>query len=250
MALIPNSKTSALFHLLLFILGNIAYATVFTLENHCSYTVWPGTLSGNGVATLGDGGFPMAPGSSAQLTAPSGWSGRLWARTGCSFDASGNGKCLTGDCAGGMRCTGAGVPPATLAEFTVGSAGKGGGKDFYDVSLVDGYNVGVGVRATGGTGDCKYAGCSEDLNAACPAELQVKDGGGEVVACKSACAAFNTAEFCCTGDHSSPQTCSPTLYSKIFKNACPAAYSYAYDDPSSICTCSGSDYVITFCPSH
>ncbi|KAI4336909.1 hypothetical protein L6164_015382 [Bauhinia variegata] len=224
--------------------GNVASATVFTLENRCSYTVWPGTLSGNGGAAIGDGGFSLQPGSSVQLTAPIGWSGRFWARTGCNFDNAGNEKCVTGDC-GGLRCVGGGAPPVTLAEFTIGSASNN--KDFYDVSLVDGYNVGMGVKATGGTGDCQSAGCVADLNLHCPSELQVMDGGS-VVACKSACAAFNTAEFCCTGDHSTPQTCSPTQYSEMFKNACPTAYSYAYDDASSTCTCSGSDYIITFCP--
>ncbi|XP_061375294.1 pathogenesis-related thaumatin-like protein 3.5 [Gastrolobium bilobum] len=246
MALHLNSKTSLLFNLL-FLLGNVVSATVFTLENQCGYTVWPGTLSGNGAAILGGGGFSLPPGSAVQLTAPSGWSGRFWARTGCNFDGAGNGNCVTGDCAGGLKCNGGGVPPVTLAEFTIGSA-TNGNKDFYDVSLVDGYNVGMGVWATGGTGDCQHAGCVADLNGNCPQELQVKDGSGRVVACKSACAAFNTDVFCCTGEHSTPQTCSPTHYSEIFKAACPTAYSYAYDDASSTCTCSGSDYRITFCP--
>ncbi|EMS65924.1 hypothetical protein TRIUR3_18424 [Triticum urartu] len=35
----------------------------------------------------------------------------------------------------------------------------------------------------------------------------------------------------------------------VFKAACPAAYSYAYDDASSTFTCSGAaTYHITFCP--
>ncbi|XP_015884662.3 pathogenesis-related thaumatin-like protein 3.5 [Ziziphus jujuba] len=230
----------------LFCLGDVAYSTLFTLQNHCSHTVWPGTLSGSGSPSLGDGGFMLAPGSSVQLTAQPGWSGRFWARTGCNFDASGNGKCLTGDC-GSLKCAGGGAPPVSLAEFTIGSGVSD--KDFYDVSLVDGYNVGMGVKATGGTGDCQYAGCVTDLNRNCPDELRVADSSsGSVVACKSACAAFNAPEFCCTGDHATPQTCSPTQYSEIFKNACPTAYSYAYDDATSTCTCSGSDYLITFCP--
>nr|DAD40635.1 TPA_asm: hypothetical protein HUJ06_014958 [Nelumbo nucifera] len=207
--------------------------------------VWPGTLSGNGGAVLGEGGFSLAPGASVQLTAPPGWSGRFWARTGCNFHDSGNGKCITGDC-GGLKCAGGGAPPVTLAEFTTGVSGTNN-MDFYDVSLVDGYNVGMGVRASGGTGACQYAGCVADLNHSCPKELQVTDSGN-VVACKSACAAFNTPEFCCTGGHSTPQTCSPTSYSEMFKRACPTAYSYAYDDASSTCTCTGSDYLITFCP--
>ncbi|XP_040995697.1 pathogenesis-related protein 5-like [Juglans microcarpa x Juglans regia] len=240
---IPSLKPN--FHLLLlFSLGTVASATIFTLQNQCSYTVWPGTLSGNG-PVLGDGGFSLAPGNSVQLTAQPGWSGRLWARTGCNFDSSGNGKCITGDC-GSLKCVGGGKPPVTLVEFTIASGTTE--KDFYDVSLVDGYNVGMGVKATGGSGDCQYAGCVADLNGKCPSELQVVSDSGSVVACKSACSAFNTAEFCCTGDHSTPQTCPPTQYSAMFKNACPTAYSYAYDDASSTCTCSGSDYLITFCP--
>ena len=73
-----------------------------------------------------------------------GWAGRVWARTGCNFDGSGQGHCATGDCGDKLECNGAGgVPPVTLAEITLNGAG---GKDFYDVSLVDGFNVPVQVR--------------------------------------------------------------------------------------------------------
>ncbi|KAF5740743.1 hypothetical protein HS088_TW11G00821 [Tripterygium wilfordii] len=238
-----NSRLCLL--LLLLLPGTVINASVFTLQNQCSYTIWPGTLSGNGLNALGDGGFVLPPGSQLQFPAPPGWSGRFWGRTGCNFDASGTGKCITGDCDGFLKCNGGGTPPVSLAEFTLATSQNE--KDFYDVSLVDGYNVGVGVKALGGFGDCQYAGCVADLNGNCPEELKVMDSG-TVVACKSACAAFNTPEFCCTGDHASPQTCLPTQYSVMFKNACPTAYSYAYDDATSTCTCSGSDYLITFCP--
>ncbi|CAN6932202.1 unnamed protein product [Brassica oleracea] len=221
-------------------------ATVFSLQNSCPYTVWPGILSGNS-NTLGDGGFPLTSGASVQLTAPPGWSGRFWARTGCSFDSSGHGNCVTGDCGGVLKCIGGGVPPTTLAEFTVGSGASG--KDFYDVSLVDGYNVEMGIKPHGGSGDCTYAGCVADVNSVCPSVLQIMDPRtGIVAACKSACAAFNAPEFCCTGAHATPQTCSPTHFSAVFKNACPSAYSYAYDDATSTFTCSGANYLITFCP--
>ncbi|OVA18646.1 Thaumatin [Macleaya cordata] len=235
--------------LMLFLLGsNTASATVFTLLNRCGYTIWPGTLSGNGAAVLGNGGFSLPPDASTTLTAPPGWSGRFWARTGCNFDDSGKGVCTTGDCGGALNCPGGGAPPVSLAEFTIGIAGTANDKDFYDVSLVDGYNVGLGIKPSGGTGNCQYAGCVADLNGSCPAELQVLESG-KVVACKSACAAFNAPEFCCTDEHSRPETCGPTRYSEMFKSACPTAYSYAYDDASSTCTCTGSDYLITFCPS-
>ncbi|KAL3840328.1 hypothetical protein ACJIZ3_024919 [Penstemon smallii] len=224
-------------------------ATVFTLQNSCSYTIWPGINSGNGAAILGDGGFSLSPGATIQLPAPPGWSGRFWARTGCNFDDAGNGNCTTGDCGNTIKCIGGGAPPVSLVEITLGNGASGdSAKDFYDVSLVDGYNVGIGVRTSGGFGDCQYAGCVADVNANCPSELQIRGGSGQVVACKSACLEFGKPEYCCTGDHSTSDTCPPTDYSRMFKSACPTAYSYAYDDGTSTCTCTGSDYLITFCP--
>ncbi|KAL6645152.1 hypothetical protein ACP70R_016760 [Stipagrostis hirtigluma subsp. patula] len=173
-------------------------------------------------------------------------------------------SCATGDCGGAVSCTLGGVPPVTVAEFTLGGAD---GKDFYDVSLVDGYNVGIGVAATGARvnyATCGYAGCVGDVNALCPPELQVAGnaagaGQGETappastttVACRSACEAFGAPEYCCTGAHGGPGSCGPSRYSRLFKAACPAAYSYAYDDPTSTFTCgAGAQYLVTFCPGH
>jgi len=86
------------------------------------------------------------------------------------------------------------------------------------------------------------------LRDTCPSELAVKSKG-KVIGCRSACDVFNTDEYCCRGLYGNPRVCQPTFYSKKFKEACPTAYSYAYDDPTSICTCAGTDYVITFCSS-
>ncbi|EHA8588657.1 thaumatin-like protein 1 [Cocos nucifera] len=216
--------------------------TKFAFVNNCGYTVWPGVLANSGSPNLGSTGFALAAGDSRVLLAPAGWSGRFWARTGCNFDSAGRGSCATGDCGSGeMECNGAGAaPPATLAEFTLGKAGD---KDFYDVSLVDGYNLPVVVEAGGG---CAATGCAADLNRRCPAELKV--GDGEAAACRSACEAFGKPEFCCSGDYGSPATCHPSVYSEVFKSACPRSYSYAYDDATSTFTCTAGDYSITFCP--
>ncbi|CAL4921590.1 unnamed protein product [Urochloa decumbens] len=259
-----------------------AGTTVFTLRNNCTHTIWPATLSGNTAAAVGGGGFELSPNATVSFPAPAGWSGRLWARTGCVAPPANAGaagapsrlSCATGDCSGAASCTLGGSPPVTLAEFTLGGAD---GKDFYDVSLVDGYNVGIGVAATGARvnySTCGYAGCVGDVNALCPPELQMAASGAvavaaggdgataspapaptpattTTVACRSACEAFGTAEYCCTGAHGGPKTCGPTKYSRLFKAACPAAYSYAYDDPTSTFTCgAGAQYLITFCPGH
>ncbi|KAG6474841.1 hypothetical protein ZIOFF_064056 [Zingiber officinale] len=214
--------------------------------NKCGETVWPGILSNAGSTPLQPTGFELAASASRAVQAPGGWSGRFWARTGCSASAGGGGwSCATGDCGSGrVECDGDGAaPPATLAEFTLAAAGQG--RDFYDVSLVDGYNVPVLVEAGGGRA-CPSAGCAVDVGQSCPAELRVP---GQSHACRSACDAFGKPEYCCSGAFASPATCRATAYSQVFKSACPKSYSYAFDDPTSTFTCSGgADYIITFCP--
>ncbi|KAK4424069.1 Thaumatin-like protein 1 [Sesamum alatum] len=226
----------------LLLFSRVAFGAKFTFVNKCDYTVWPGILANAGSPKLGSTGFELPRDSSRTFVAPAGWSGRFWGRTGCKFSDE-SGSCQTGDCGSGQEeCNGSGAaPPATLAEFTLGT----GGLDFYDVSLVDGYNLPMIVEATGGTGMCASTGCVTDLNRVCPSELRV--GGG--AACKSACEAFGSPEYCCSGAFNSPASCRPSVYSQMFKSACPRSYSYAYDDPTSTFTCSAADYTVTFCPS-
>ncbi|KAG8497827.1 hypothetical protein CXB51_007233 [Gossypium anomalum] len=220
------------------------YGASFTFINRCDYTVWPGILANAGTPSLGTTGFELPKDSSRSFQAPTGWSGRFWGRTGCKFDGSGSGTCITGDCGSGqVECNGLGAaPPVTLAEFTLGTTG---GQDFYDVSLVDGYNMPMIVEGRGGSGLCSSTGCTTDLNRKCPTELRVGDGD----ACKSACEAFGSPEYCCSGAYGTPATCKPSVYSEMFKAACPRSYSYAYDDATSTFTCTGADYTVTFCPS-
>uniref|UniRef100_A0A0D3GYC1 Thaumatin-like protein n=1 Tax=Oryza barthii TaxID=65489 RepID=A0A0D3GYC1_9ORYZ len=112
----------------------------FVITNNCEYTVWPGILSSAGSAGMDSTGYVLAPRQSRTMSVPTGWSGRLWGRTLCSTDDAGKFTCVTGDCGSGRQdCAGGGAaPPATLAEFTMDGSG---GMDFYDVSLVDGYNL-------------------------------------------------------------------------------------------------------------
>ncbi|XP_059460628.1 thaumatin-like protein 1 isoform X2 [Corylus avellana] len=217
----------------------------FTIINRCDYTIWPGILANAGSARLDSTGFELAPGGSRSFQAPPNWSGRFWGRSGCIFDQNTDqGSCVTGDCGSNqVECNGNGAnPPATLAEFTIA---PGSAQDFYDVSLVDGYNLPMVVDTSGGSGACMSTGCATDLNRQCPNELRVGDGA----ACKSACEAFGSPEYCCNGAYGTPDTCKPSIYSEMFKAACPRSYSYAYDDATSTFTCTGADYTITFCPS-
>ncbi|KAJ9189592.1 hypothetical protein P3X46_000866 [Hevea brasiliensis] len=222
----------------------------FKLINKCRYTVWPGLLSGAGTAQLPTTGFALNSGKSKTINIPRSWSGRIWGRTTCAQDSSGKFSCQTGDCGSGkLECGGSGaIPPATLAEFTLNGAG---GLDFYDVSLVDGYNLPmllIPKKTTNGL--CGATGCLIDLNGACPKELKLaaRENGQVGIACRSACEAFGQPQFCCSEAYSTPDTCSPSVYSQFFKHACPRAYSYAYDDKTSTYTCANTDYVIMFCP--
>ncbi|KAK1369262.1 hypothetical protein POM88_035354 [Heracleum sosnowskyi] len=119
-------------------------------------------------ASLGAWRFQTPSEKSYTLQLPAAWSGRIWGRHGCAFDAHGRGKCATGDCGGALFFNGiGGAPPATLAEITLGSD-----QDFYDVSLVDGYNLAISITPIKGTGKCTYAGCVNDLNMMCHVGLQ------------------------------------------------------------------------------
>ncbi len=220
--------------------------------NRCPQTVW--VAIGSQQAVPEGGGFQLDAGQTRTLTFPGGmWSGRLWGRTGCAF-AGATGRCATGDCGGRLGCGPVGgKTPATLAEITF--SGSAGNPDFYDISLVDGYNLPMAMgplpgsfqRSPGAAYDCLTPTCVSDLNASCPPELRIVEGG-QVVGCVSACEKLQTDELCCKGAHGTPETCGPSSFSRTFKAACPTAYSYAYDDPTSTFVCRGEDYAVWFCP--
>jgi hypothetical protein len=126
----------------------------------------------------------------------------------------------------------------------------------YDVSVVDGYNLPVAVwtRPANRSSKCFIGGCATDMNALCPPELQVRSGGSgkgktTVVACRSACLAFGLDAFCCRGAYGTAETCRGSVYSRMFRDACPGYYSYAYDQAAVAPRCYAPEYVVTFCPS-
>ncbi|KHN07577.1 Thaumatin-like protein [Glycine soja] len=148
-----------------------------------------------------------------------------------------------GDCGGLLQCNGiGGIPPATLVEITLGTSQSP--LHFYDVSLVDGFNLPASVKPAGGGGaGCGIAACEVNLNVYCPSSLVV-ERNGKVVGCKSVCLAAKSDRYFCTGEFAG--RCKPTVFAHLFKIICPNSYSYAYV----VKTCVAPRYVIIFCPAH
>lgn len=177
-------------------------------------------------------------GKSHTLPVASNWAGRVWAREDC--------KVHDCDIAGASN-------PASLAEFKLSSNKD---IDYYDVSLVDGYNLPMQIEPQMINGldslvklDPKHCRISECTNLPkCPKDLQAVDAQGKFVACNSACSKYQTDEFCCTGSHSTADTCTTNHYASTVKNACPNSYSYAFDDATSVYGCKANAYQIVFCP--
>ncbi|KAJ1266573.1 hypothetical protein BS78_08G162400 [Paspalum vaginatum] len=131
------AASSVLFLLLAAFVAGSSAAT-FTITNNCGFTVWPAGIPVGGGAQLGQG-------QTWTVNVPPGTSGRFWGRTGCSFNGN-SGSCQTGDCAGAFFCTLSGQP-ATLAEYTIG-----GSQDFYDISVIDAFNIGMAFSCSTGVG--------------------------------------------------------------------------------------------------
>ncbi|CAL4953741.1 unnamed protein product [Urochloa decumbens] len=221
-----------------------------TVVNNCPFPVWPGIQANSGHDILEGGGFFLPSLSHKSFPAPTHpWSGRIWARTGCTPGSGAQLHCATGDCGGRLQCGGlGGAAPATLAQVNLHH--NSDDQASYGVSVVDGFNVGLSVTPHEGRGNCPVLACRKDLTQTCPGELQVRSpaGGGAVVACKSGCEAFRTDELCCRNMYNSPRTCRASKYSEFFKRECPQAFTYAHDSPSLTHQCAAPrELKVIFC---
>ncbi|XP_074576671.1 protein P21-like [Curcuma longa] len=225
------TSTTAVLCFFLFLLPLSINAATFQIVNRCSFTVWAAWAT---TGPRAGGGNQLNSGQSWTININAGTTGgRIWARTGCSFDGSGRGNCQTGDCGGVLQCQGYGRPPNTLAEFALNQFQN---LDFFDISNVDGYNVGIDFSPT--SGGCRGIRCAANIVGECPAQLRAPGG------CNNPCTVFGTQQYCCTNG-----PCQATDFSRFFKTRCPDAYSYPQDDQTSTFTCpGGTNYRVTFCP--
>lgn len=227
---------------------------ILTVYNRCPWNVYPALLSNSDTPgkLFSPSGFTLAAGEHKNVTVAYNWAGRLWGRTNCTTvgNDTKNLACGTGDCGGELECTGTGTPPVTLAEFTMS-----GDQDqtFYDVSLVDGYNLDMKIAPfnttiNGGANNtspvCVMSTPGDEWNIThwCPWDNLLWQPPSQnnkafwyptqniirpdMSPCRSACVQTGSAKDCCTGKYDDPKKCPRSLYSKRAKEVCPDAYSY------------------------
>lgn len=212
--------------IVLLLLIALVHATNIRIQNSCPFTVWAAAVPG--------GGRQLEQGQAWNISVLSNTTnGRIWGRTNCSFNGAGRGSCVSGGCDGLLECRKYGSPPNTIAEYSLNIPNN---MDFFDVSVVEGFNI--PMRFT--SGGCRRGpSCVGDINGQCPTELT--DPGG----CNNPCTVFMNDQYCCK----SAGSCEATVYSRFFKDRCPDAYSYPMDDATSLFSCpSGSAFTVVFCP--
>ncbi|KAI8094845.1 thaumatin [Gilbertella persicaria] len=202
------------FVLILSLVSAAPLNTQIKLVNQCGYTLQIGYQTNNAphhhIIQVQD---------THTLTVAHHWAGRIWA------------KASSGDY------------PATLAEFRLGEL------DYYDVSLVDGFNLPLRIEPQSTEHvelrHCQPSGCLQLPS--CPKDLQVFDQH-QLVACASPCSVYGTDDYCCTGTSGTSNTCTLNYYAQQVKQACPDVYSYAFDDATSVYGCKTHVYHVVFCP--
>ncbi|XP_022922344.1 protein P21-like [Cucurbita moschata] len=210
------------------------HAAIFEIRNNCDFTVWAAAVPGGGQQLNQTDVWTLE-------VKPDVTNARIWARTNCNFDASGRGRCETGDCGGLLHCQAYGTPPTTLAEY-ISYQFDILNLDIGDISLTDGFNVPIEFSPTSSECTGGNISCKADINRQCPKELKAPGG------CNNPCTVFGGDRYCCTARDSS---CGSTGYSRFFKNMCPYAYSYPKDIAPVVFTCPGGtnyNYTVIFCP--
>jgi hypothetical protein len=200
--------------------GDQSGARKLIIENHCTYTVWADAIP---ISTMPNNKpLKLESGQAFQLTWPqTGWSGRIWGRTRCSPAADGSipfGNCIADT-----------LNANSLIELTMGDP------DFYDISLVDGFNAPIGLIVIGQAlnpadiYNCGSPVCAKDLLRDCPASQQRKDSTGNTIACRN-------------GQNLGDVT-------RWFKARCPTSSTYPSYDSTGKFTCRGyPSYTVSFCP--
>jgi hypothetical protein len=253
-----------------------AQSPKITITNKCGIPVWIDQTPNGGFSPLsGTGPNPagrLDPGQSSNYRIPdNGWGGRFWPKIGCN-DAGNN--CLAGSSVSGCPPDGCEPPADTKFEFFY-SPLSSAVRPYYDITLVDGYTLGVAITPSQSDGGrCTPTQCGVSL-AACPTD-EVEGLGslqiikqGQIVQCLAPCYKWvypapygmNRNKFdspgklmCCPTPPVSSDECragpvARSKYVQLVQSSCPSAYSYPYDDVNGSHDCPpGTSFTATLCP--
>ncbi|XVE96568.1 hypothetical protein REPUB_Repub02eG0233900 [Reevesia pubescens] len=173
--------------------------------------------------SIGDGDPESEPGTLEIFSMSDTWTGSIWVRTKCSFEATmTNFTCETGDCgSGSMDCQfPPPKPPVTLLNFGINQNVVS-----YEVNLNHGFNIPVRIQPisgslVGGSGLCPIVDCIKDLKDVCPSPLAAQNRNGVYIGRNSPFDALKDPKYCCTGGFTG-WACQPNAYSKTFKQLVP-----------------------------
>lgn len=217
--------------------------------NECERPIWAGAAGQEEPAGAFDAVSWLEPQACIAVTVREVTSARAWGRTACVGDVC---------AADGNEGRG------TLVQMNFPADGT----DFYDVSLVDGFNVPMAMIPvpTGSSVEgepCRAASCAADLTVVCPAALVRYDEAGQVAYCASSCRACDPcldcsdcadlgnpacvgcdgfADVCCTG-----QACQANEHTMLWKSLCPDAITFPADAGGLTCT-QRTDFDVVYCP--
>ncbi|KAM3574150.1 hypothetical protein VYU27_003869 [Nannochloropsis oceanica] len=123
------------------------------IKNNCQEPIWPGIIPAGSAVPPGNTWLWKAGECKTVEVASTLPSLRVWGRTQCNEDFN----CVTGSCRveGNGGCVSAGEAPcslweATLQDHCTPKPVAGMGPDFFDTSLVDGYNLPIRAQPSGG----------------------------------------------------------------------------------------------------
>ncbi|BBN00740.1 hypothetical protein MPTK1_2g01690 [Marchantia polymorpha subsp. ruderalis] len=205
------------FLLLVLLSADFATGCVITIRNRCSYSVTACAQSGSGPVSR----YNVGAGGSQAMNFGSSCS---WP-DGIIFPSVGG------------QCTDRNL--ANIAEFTLGGFAN---SDYYDLSNINAYTIGLEIRptqiaggATPGGMRCGSPKCViNDIRGFCQPNNYIVQHPTGALTCVNR---DGTA-----GVQGSAGT-------RQFKNACPSSYSYPDDGATSLYNCpTGTNYDVVFCP--
>ena len=239
--------------------------TTMTLEQIEALSGYNNPASGRQRATcsgniIGKGGFKLeANGGTESYPVNDGWQGAWFGRTNCSFTGD-LGSCETGNCLasdgwGHLNCSGVGsTAPASKGEMNMDLTS---GNDFYDVSLVDGYNLPMQITprdynqayVNADPADlfrCTSSGClNSSAMPSCPADLTYLPNGNRV-GCQDDCSLatmyHNVSPYYFTQSQVDAYCCPDTTYCSPANPCGPGSTCAAWiQNPSTCLNCNATN---------